>query len=266
MSWFGAALWIAGATVGFLLLVGIIGSLRESASRDQISLTFCQVLAYLLALFGILRVYGPEEPIGEFVALRRTHPGFAALALPLGLASAVPATWLYVALERWWPPAKHAFDFVDLFFEAGRLERVGIAVAVVIAGPLVEELLFRGALFTPLGQRQRPSAVVLVTAALFALVHSEPRSMPPIFLLGLLLGYLRVASESLWPPLLLHAGFNAVPFLDLFTASGPPPPGAPEEPLSATLTLGATAICLGCLAGVWALARRRKRRGPWRER
>ena len=47
-------------------------------------------------------------------------------------------------------------------------------------------------------------------------VTFEAQHLPSLFVMGLVLGYVRWASGSLVPPVLLHMGFNAVPFIDLF--------------------------------------------------
>jgi membrane protease YdiL (CAAX protease family) len=69
--------------------------------------------------------------------------------------------------------------------------------------------------------------------------------MAPIFLLGILLGYLRSSSGSLLPPILLHMGFNAVPFFDLF---GSERPAAGQEPGDDVLQGGVVTLA----AAVWA--------------
>jgi hypothetical protein len=215
MSYFGAALWVTGIHMAFLWVVAAVISLRESASRDLVAQLVCQIVAYSLGLFFMLRVHGPQTPIRQFVAIRSTSPLLVGLATLLGGAVAIPAAALLGAIEKRWPSEESASDFVDLFFQVGRAEQWLIAAGVVLIGPFVEEVVFRGGLFTPL-RRDKPAAqVIFLTAAYFALVHLDPRRMVPIFFLGLLLGYLRHASGSLLPALAMHVGFNAIPFIDL---------------------------------------------------
>ncbi len=257
LSLFGAALWVFGIELGFWWALMLVGSLREASDRDLISRLCCQLFTYSLGLFLILRVHGPQAPIRDFVAARKTHLAFYPLALALGGAVAAPAAWLLGLIERHWPPEPQTDEFVRLFQLASRPEQIGIALGVVVAGPLVEEVLFRGALYRPLRQNSATWSTILVTAALFAVVHIDPRRMVPIFLVGLLLGYLRAASGSLIPALFLHAGFNAIPFLDLFgPQQAPPAGGAAPEALDGIVVLGSSALCLVCLALVQVLAKR----------
>ncbi len=88
-----------------------------------------------------------------------------------------------------------------------------VGYAVVVA-PLVEELLFRGFLLPPLVVRFGSRGGVALTAILFGMMHiSDPQAVPPLIVLGAVLGWLRLRSGSLWPALALHVGNNAVAFL-----------------------------------------------------
>lgn len=53
-------------------------------------------------------------------------------------------------------------------------------------------------------------AGVGVTAALFALVHTEPAFFPPLFILALGMGYAYERTGNLWVPIVMHAAFNGV--------------------------------------------------------
>jgi len=87
-----------------------------------------------------------------------------------------------------------------------------IIAAAVILAPLLEEILFRGLLQSMLRRFVTPKYTVLLSAALFAMVHfaAEPQAVPALFVLGLALGYSYERSGRLWRPILLHALFNAV--------------------------------------------------------
>ncbi|MSP25328.1 MAG: CPBP family intramembrane metalloprotease [Myxococcales bacterium] len=248
MTGFGAALWVSLATLAFMWLAALLVSLREETMRDQAVLVMCQAAAYLLVLFGILRVHAPEQSIRAFVGLRATHPGFYPLALVMGAAGAVPATWLLMRLDQYFPKdAAQTFNFSDLFYEATMSRRIAMAVAIVIVGPVIEELFFRGAILGPLARRQRSVAAIAMSALLFAFVHPEPRSMPPIFLMGLLLGYLRASTGSILPSIAMHVGFNLVPFIELFSEASAPP-HVEGESIPLWLLLTGTAITLVTLA------------------
>ena len=92
--------------------------------------------------------------------------------------------------------------------ESGLMIGYGVLVA-----PLVEELLFRGFLLPPLARRLGRAGGIALSALLFGLLHmTDPQAVPPLVVLGAVLGWLRLASGSLLPALILHAGNNTLAF------------------------------------------------------
>lgn len=72
-----------------------------------------------------------------------------------------------------------------------------------------EELAFRGVMNTALDRVLDPRDAALVTALLFAILHLSILSFPHLLVMGLVLGYIRHRSKSLYPCMLLHFSHNA---------------------------------------------------------
>ncbi|MBN1192854.1 MAG: CPBP family intramembrane metalloprotease [Coriobacteriia bacterium] len=83
-------------------------------------------------------------------------------------------------------------------------------VMVVLVGPLVEEAVFRGALLEGLAARLGVWPAIVTQALLFAAFHRSLWLFFPTFVLGAVLGWLAHTRESLWPPIALHALYNAM--------------------------------------------------------
>ncbi len=99
--------------------------------------------------------------------------------------------------------------------EAALMIGYGVAVA-----PLVEEVLFRGFLLPPLAARLGDRGGIALSALLFGMMHlADPQAVPPLVVLGAVLGWLRLRSGSLMPVLLLHVGNNAIAFLLLLLST-----------------------------------------------
>src|SRR4051794_32544863 len=103
MSIGGAAGWIFAITAAFLLLWGVVLSARASAENDELTGFACQAIAYLLGLFAILRFYGPDASIRDFVGLRKTSWLFFPIAILLGVAATFAADALYNLISHRWP-------------------------------------------------------------------------------------------------------------------------------------------------------------------
>src|SRR5262249_14970175 len=91
--------------------------------------------------------------------------------------------------------------------------RVLFGLAVVLVGPPVEELLFRGALLRSLQRRWSAAVAIFVSAAIFGGIHlvGDPGAgyvLPGLLLLGLVSGYQAVKSGDIVRSILLHMGFN----------------------------------------------------------
>lgn len=97
-----------------------------------------------------------------------------------------------------------------------------LAIAIVIAAPIFEELFFRGFLVggwkdTPLGV----AGAVAVSALLWSVIHTQYNIlvMIQIFVLGLILGIARVHSKSTLLPIGLHAFNNFASLMYMISIS-----------------------------------------------
>jgi len=79
-----------------------------------------------------------------------------------------------------------------------------------LGAPVVEELLFRGAL-VPALRRSGAGAAVFGSAALFGVAHAaDPAAIPPLAVMGAALALLRLRTGSTWACVAAHALHNAV--------------------------------------------------------
>jgi membrane protease YdiL (CAAX protease family) len=91
----------------------------------------------------------------------------------------------------------------------GEGTRRGVSIALIgIAGPLVEELFFRGFVLTALVGPMGKFRAAAVTSILFAAGHVDLGAMVPFFVSGMLLSWLYLRTRSIWPPFLAHAAQN----------------------------------------------------------
>jgi uncharacterized protein len=82
-------------------------------------------------------------------------------------------------------------------------------VAIAVAAPVVEELLFRGLLQNAFARRMRPMFAIWLAALVFAVVHAEPYATPALMVLGAAFGYLYHKTGSLRTNIALHMINNA---------------------------------------------------------
>jgi membrane protease YdiL (CAAX protease family) len=176
-----------------------------------------------------------------------------ALALLLGAALWVGSIGLTEMQSLVFPPPAETLDFFRRLHAALAPSSLpdGLVSLVVIAllPALCEELVIRGVLLPSLAARIAPAPAVVLTAAVFALVHFDPIRFLFTFVLGLVLGALRLRTRSLWPPVVVHLTLNTLTFLIAPLVDDPSQPYTPQP------ALGLACLVVGS-AVAWPLLRR----------
>lgn len=114
---------------------------------------------------------------------------------------------LVFAVATLWPAI--FIDMVAPYHERGAsLGRALFDIAVLPA--IGEEILFRGVISTALLGTFSARIAVVVSAMLFATIHLTPLSFLHLTALGLVLGTVRVRSQSIYPCMLLHGLYNGI--------------------------------------------------------
>lgn len=112
-------------------------------------------------------------------------------------------------------------DVARALQDSATLPAVFGAVAVVVFAPLAEELLFRGLLLRGLLRRTNAVAAVMLCGFVFAAGHLvDPNAAPllaPLAMVGIVSGVLAVRTGDLSRSILLHAGFNLLSAILLFS-------------------------------------------------
>ncbi len=89
-------------------------------------------------------------------------------------------------------------------------QKLLLALMAVIFAPFVEELMFRGVLFTALKQYLPRWIAIWGSALFFGLVHVNVMSFIPLTLLAVLLTRLYEHTSNLWAPIFAHPIFNSI--------------------------------------------------------
>ncbi len=93
-------------------------------------------------------------------------------------------------------------------------------VVVAVMAPVVEELTFRGLGYAVVGSVMGPIWTILVTGLAFGLAHGLLVALPVLSSFGVILGWLRWKTDSLYPSIALHAVFNAAALIAAVTVGG----------------------------------------------
>ena len=107
--------------------------------------------------------------------------------------------------QTFWPqdPEK-ARAMAEMFVPAIQAHPVLVPLVIGVLAGFCEEMLFRGAIQTPIERRLPPWAAILLTAFLFGAFHFDLNGLPIRTGLGVLLGWLAWRSGSIFPAMLAH--------------------------------------------------------------
>lgn len=137
------------------------------------------------------------------VMLAQNAGAAAAWGLGSGLAAAALGI-VYINVVQHWG----LFPEMLAGGASGRFTLPVLFALTVIAAPLAEEFIFRGLIFGGLRRSMGLAASMLLSAAIFAVVHPAA-SMLPVFVLGLGAALVYDRTRSLMAPVLMHAVYNA---------------------------------------------------------
>lgn len=99
----------------------------------------------------------------------------------------------------------------ELQLEVGR--GVWTMLSLMLFAPIFEELLCRGVVLGSLRARYGVTVAWLVSSLFFGLLHVQPVQVVNATAVGLILGYVYLATESMWSVMILHALNNAAAYL-----------------------------------------------------
>jgi membrane protease YdiL (CAAX protease family) len=163
-----------------------------------------------VAAFGSVvggAIYFAKLPLRAIFAFQRVR---GALWLPILLSMAGAVVVLSEAdnVFRWiFPVPKFVADIFRNLFSPDESWWGALFVLVVVA-PLTEEVLFRGLILRGLLSRHGARLAIVLSAALFALMHMNPWQMISASLFGVLFGWWYHRTRSIVPGLIGHALAN----------------------------------------------------------
>jgi membrane protease YdiL (CAAX protease family) len=94
---------------------------------------------------------------------------------------------------------------------------VATGMLLVVVAPFAEELFFRGFLYQAFRNSFGVLPGALLSALIFGAIHFELFKLVQLAILGVILALLFEKTQSLWPPIMLHAVNNALAFAVLMS-------------------------------------------------
>lgn len=256
--------WFAVLAGGAVLVADLNPELLGEASLEDLSRATTGEMAGIIGLFTIVQLIGMAvlavvgaafvpsgdgapglRRVGNNLALTGTSWGSAALGVVIGFFGGFFPSWLFQVLGEWLPEPM-VDELIQTAVEGPLFAQVVMGLAVAVAAPVCEEIVFRGYLWSALEHYLHPAYAFVVTSVVFAAYHLDPVQALGVFPIALTLGWARWWTGSLWPAVLLHATNNGLALLA--SAAGPE---VAEATVPAWLGIGSLAVTLACCVALF---------------
>ena len=136
-------------------------------------------------------------------------------------------------------------------------------ISITIMAPLVEELLFRGAIQGyMLRKGMKPLNAILIASAIFGIVHMNPIQIPFAFAIGLIFGWLYYRTGSVVPGIIGHFINNSIACLQMATLTEEEFNTKTIEWLGAGPTYALFALSLVVMIGMFLYLKKRLPQAP----
>ena len=153
-------------------------------------------------------------------------------------------------------------DLMQDTFRAMSRNVFGI-ISITIMAPLVEELLFRGAIQGYMLRKGiKPLHAILIASAIFGIVHMNPIQIPFAFAIGLIFGWLYYRTGSVVPGIIGHFINNSIACLQMATLTEEEFNTKTIEWLGAGPTYALFAISLAVMIGMFLYLKKRLPAAP----
>lgn len=178
--------------------------------------------------------------------------------LGLSVVSLLSCSWLVSTLishMKWLPNImEQTFDILQSGW--------GGILAIAVVGPVLEELLFRGAITKALLKQYSPAKAIFISALIFGIFHINPVQVIPAFLIGILLAWVYYKTASLIPCILMHILNNSI---SVYVNIKYPGVEDMDALVGGTANLLLTCVAVVLLVGCCLLMKKTTITYPWRK-
>jgi membrane protease YdiL (CAAX protease family) len=190
----------------------LIAVMKGLELKSSLLMSFLNLLTYIFSFLFAIRYAIKKSKKQEGNSFSLSFNKTPTRLFPVIIISTLA---LIVGIERIsgilpMPPSVQKF-FEDIF-----TKDVFSIVSVVIAAPIMEEILCRGIVLGGLLKNYTPYKAILISALFFALMHLNPWQALPAFFGGLFLGWVFYKTKSVIPGMIIHATNNGLAMLFLF--------------------------------------------------
>ena len=210
---------VAGSLGGLDILdsAGYMG--LSDAYWNMFSKSYAYVMFFsyiLLAVVYWIVFAARRKSFTSEIGLKRTQFASVPAAFGFGVALQIVVVFIISYISVAIPSIAEEAAETEKVYECmfGNASTLSMYLATAVATPVIEEILFRGLIYTRMKKAMPQIAAMLLSAIWFGVAHSGGiHQIVYAAALGIIMVLLYEKYQSLWPCIFLHAGFNSTGFL-----------------------------------------------------
>jgi membrane protease YdiL (CAAX protease family) len=217
--WDVLVVFFSGVFVSVFVAAGVVASGIDPLDPVPFSLVFgAQAGASFAMAWYLSRTRGSGSLAADTGLVVRGSDWWGVLAgMGLQIAIALVTAPLIVWLWPDGPPSQGVADVAES--SETLLEQLLVLAVVAVGAPIIEEIIFRGMLLSILRRSLSQWPAILISAAIFSLIHLvDPNALaviPGLFLLGIALGWVALKRGNLSLAIAMHSGINLLAAITL---------------------------------------------------
>ena len=195
--------------LGIILLAAILASTLFLLNKF-IDIEALQLIYYLLTfgvsfwiVYSIRKRKTGESTFNLKIETKRIIPFIVVAAIGLLFGVISPISELIPMPEF----------FKNAFLNMAKQSGFFSFLLMVIAAPILEELIFRGIILDGLFKKYSPVTSIIISSIIFGLAHLNPWQFVAGFVIGIFAGWIYYKSKSLSLVIIIHAAVNLTGYL-----------------------------------------------------
>ncbi len=174
---------------------------QQAAGEFSMMSYLITMIITLLGAFLLRRIRGGKGRIVNYSML-----GFNPSVLLWGVVMLFAVTVIFDPLMSYLPDPPEVY---------GR--GWAMILTVVLAAPIFEEFLCRGLILGSIRAKSGVWSATIISSLFFGIMHFHPALVINALIIGMLLGYLYIRTNSIFAPIILHSFNNALAYILVWT-------------------------------------------------
>lgn len=202
----------------YLIIFSTLNIQNSGSVYFKFDSQFCIIMLILFSIW-LYNIY-KHHPETQALTRREAHMIIKIPILTLAMNGISSLWFIFISLylESFPLIANSLESFQDTWSTVGDESYFFVLISVVLAGPIVEELLFRGIMFHYLEKIRPGWFAILISGITFGLWHMEPVQVVYAAIMGILLGFIYAKVRDLKVTIAIHILNNFLstlpPFMD----------------------------------------------------